>query len=109
LAAGLLGCCAQHGSCRSGAVATEPPPEAAKAVPAALEYPRFHPVPTRPVFLPETAEVPLAEVHSQPTEPSPGKNVPQATPLSSAAIQPQSAEPQVLTVLPNDGWRPVAK
>ena len=86
LALGLLGCCA-HKQCSRGPVIAEPDSAAAppQPVPGALEYPRFFPVPTRPVFLPPGLEPPAAEVQPTPTE------------------------PPVLNAVPNDGWRPPAK
>ncbi len=86
LFAGLSGCCTHRGCC-DGPVAKEPEAEAAPTppVPAALDYPRFHPVPTRPVFLPEGVEPVPAQAQLQPTD------------------------PPALTAVPNDGWRSVGK
>jgi hypothetical protein len=66
VALGLSGCCGHHrcggSECCSGAGAADRP------VPAAPEYPRFHPVPTRPVFLPDGIEPVPAEVQLRPTD-----------------------------------------
>jgi len=87
VAFGLSGCV--HRRCCHSAVAKEVEPAAASAepvpVPGALEYPRFHPVPTRPVFLPQGIAAPPAEVQLVPTE------------------------PPSLTAVPSDGWRPPRK
>ena len=92
VAVGLCGCCSHH-SCSGepAAKGVEPQSDALQPVPGALQYPRFHPVPTRPVFLPDGIE-PL------PVEP-------QA--VSTAPTAP--ASPTVPNTLPDDGWRPAAK
>ena len=78
----LSGCCVHHrggcagrmcSSCETSGTPDQP-------VPAAPEYPRFHPVPTRPVFLPDGIEPAPQESQLRPT----------AAPALSAA--------------PDDGW-----
>ncbi|MGO9113826.1 MAG: hypothetical protein ACLP9L_31740 [Thermoguttaceae bacterium] len=86
LAFGLSGCCAPQRCCRGPVVKEEAEPAAAspQPLPGAPEYPRFHPVPTRPVFLPQGLETPPAEMQPVPNQPP-------------------------LTAVPNDGWRPAGK
>lgn len=90
MAVGPAGCCT-HQPCCSRAVAAKSEPAAAsdQPVPGALEYPRFHPVPTRPVFLPQGLEPAVAEPQLAPTE-----------------LQPVPPEPPRLTAMPSDAWRP---
>jgi len=86
-AIGLAGCCAQpQCRCQKAACAEAAPADmSSQPVPAAPEYPRFHPVPTRPVFLPDGVE------------PTPPRG--QLTPT----------EAPTLSTVPNDGWHPVDK
>jgi len=84
-AIGLTGCCITRARRErvQGAQCAEA--EAEQPVPSAPEYPRFHPVPTRPVFLPTGVE------------PIPAQS--QLHPIDA---------PELSTV-PGDGWHPVRK
>jgi len=86
LVAGLSGCCTHERSCREvPAKESEAAAVSTEQVPGALEYPRFYPVPTRPVFSPPGLELPSGELYPVP------------------------AESPTLTAVPSDGWRPVEK
>ncbi len=77
LAVGISGCCTHQAACREcAAKPSQPASAAAQPVPGALEYPRFHPVPTQPVFLPAGLETFPAEVQTAPTQAVPLKAVP---------------------------------
>jgi hypothetical protein len=76
----LSGCCAHRRGAGQEYSGGSDSGTADQPVPSAPVYPRFHPVPTRPVFLPEGMDPAPAEAKLQPT------NVP------------------VLSAAPNDGW-----
>jgi hypothetical protein len=120
---GLCGCCMCH-RCRPVAdveLAAEVAP-----LPGAPESPRFHPVPTRPVFQPEGQDIrvprssplpielggregPIRREQVQVLEGSPGptsKPIRRETNQGSGSADLRPVEPPSLTAIPDDGWRP---
>ena len=90
-AVGLSGCCACGRTGNSGPGCASGQTAAGQPVPETPEYPRFHPVPTRPVFLPDGIEpVSAQQVQFQPR--------------SAPQVQLRPTDAPALSSVPSDGW-----